>query len=60
MRKFPVYWVFVWLTEDSSAAEFQDFPNGQTDVYFESWDFSSEWMSELKAFKLCKLENTVK
>lgn len=46
--------------EDSSAAEFQDFPIGQTDGYFESWDFSSEWMSGLKALKLYKLENTVK
>lgn len=46
--------------EDSSAAEFQDFPNGQTDMYFESWDFSSEWLSELKAFKFYQLENTVK
>lgn len=48
MRKFPVYWVFVWLTEDRAVAEFQDFPNGQIDMYFESWDFSSEWMSNWK------------
>lgn len=60
MRKFPVHWVFVWLVEDSSVAEFQDFPNGQTDMYFESWDFCNEWVSEPKAFKLYQLENTVK
>lgn len=28
------------------------------DVYFESWDSSSEWISELKAFSLYQLEST--
>lgn len=45
--------------EDNSKADFQDFPQ-VSQICFESWNFSSEWKSELKAFKLHKLENTVK